>query len=121
MAGVAEDPDLGRGETCALEERGNLVVGVVDGEPFPGKGALRDRRHVLAELLADCGVSVRRENVADPPQFIHRVRPEVQDMAGQEQVGGREAGRLLRIAGYQGEAAVIDGTRVAASRAFQDD
>jgi hypothetical protein len=38
MATVGEDADLGLGEACVLEERGNLAVGVVDGEAGVGLG-----------------------------------------------------------------------------------
>jgi len=99
MAGVAKDADLGRGEPCLLQHSGHLVIAVVESEPFLGEGALGDRRHVPAELVAEGDVAVGRQDLVDAPQFADRVCPEVQDMAGQDQVGGRIAGRRLDIAG----------------------
>jgi hypothetical protein len=121
MAGVAEDADLGRGESGLPQDRADLVVAVVEGEPFPGEGALGDRRHVLAELVAQGDAAVRRQDLAYPPQVARRVCPEVQDVAGQDEAGGRLGGHLLDIAGDQGQAAVGDGGCVAAPGAFQRD
>lgn len=119
MGRVPEDADLGRGETCALQDRRDLVVGVVEGESFPGEGALGDRRHVLAELVAQGDVAVRGQDLVYAPQLADRVCPEVQDMAGQEQVGWRVADRLVDTAGDQGQAAFSYGGCVAAPRALQ--
>ena len=37
MAGVAEDADLGRSAACLPQDRAGVVVGVMEGESFPGK------------------------------------------------------------------------------------
>ena len=74
---------------------------------------------MLAELVAECDVAVLREDLAHARQFTHRVRPEVQDMTGQDQADRRVSHRPPEVTGYQGQAAVIDGECIAASRAFR--
>jgi hypothetical protein len=112
----AEDADLGAGEACLLQHGGDLVVAVVKGESLLGEGALRERGHVLAQLVAERYAAGRRQHLAYAPQFTHGVRPEVQDVAGQDEAGGRIPGRLAGIAGHQGQAALGEGARVAAPR-----
>ncbi len=57
---------------------------------------------MLAELVAQGDVAVRRQGLAYPPQVAHRVYPEIQDVAGQHAASGRVGGHLLDIAGDQG-------------------
>jgi len=71
---------------------------------------------VLAELVAQGDVAVRRQGLAYPPQVAHRVYPEVQDVAGQDAASGRVGGHLFDITGDQGQAAVGDGVRCSAGR-----
>ena len=98
----AEDPDLGAGEACLLQHGGDLVVAVVEDEPLLGEMALRERGHVLAQLVAERDTAGRRQDLAYAPQFTDGVGPEVQDVAGQDEVGGRIPGGPAGIAGHQG-------------------
>src|SRR5215470_245431 len=73
------------------------------------------------QLVAERDMAGWRQDLAYAPQFTRRIPPEVQDVAGQDEVGGRIPGGPADIAGHQGQAALGEGARVAAPRAGQHD
>lgn len=113
MIVIPEDPNLWAGEPGRRQERGELVVGLVEDEPLCRERALGDSGHVLAELVAEGEHARGCQGFANLSEFAHRVSPEVQDMAGDNQVGWREGPSRSEVTRDQLQPSRCDGPNVA--------